>query len=72
MSDKFSASTDLDDCTECEGEGELILNSDPCNDPQCEYFETCWMCNGTGKVEDWEPSESQQGLIPIPAGYNEP
>lgn len=21
---------------------------------------------------DWEPSETQQGLIPIPDGYNEP
>ena len=60
-----------DQCPECEGYGETLHTSSIVGDPQCEYTMHCEKCDGTGYVPDWEPSESQQGLIPIPDGYNE-
>ena len=32
----------------------------------------CEGCAAKMRGEDWEPSEAQQGLIPIPDGYREP
>lgn len=67
--DKHAASTDLEDCPECDGTGEIILNSSLINDPQCEYGETCWMCKGTGEWDDRDLAEAKRLIKPVPDTY---
>lgn len=39
-------------CIACQGSGSHEFNLSPDNDPQCDDFETCATCDGTGYVPD--------------------